>query len=121
MAGPTSRAPLAIDELIAMALLRSFRSSTICTRNDWRAGMSNALISPWSAVRTMISQSVMTCARVRPASASDWTAAAACVHTRSLRRLRRSTQTPANGPTANETIWPAKLTIPSNSADCVSR
>src|ERR1700722_5914622 len=43
--------------------------------------------------------------------ASDWSAAAACVHTSSLRRLRRSTQTPANGPTANETICPAKLTI----------
>ena len=38
MAGPTSRAPFAIEELMAMALLRSLRSSTICTRKDWRAG-----------------------------------------------------------------------------------
>ena len=45
MAGPISRAPLAIEELMAMALLRSLRSSTICTRKDWRAGMSKALIS----------------------------------------------------------------------------
>ncbi len=35
-----------------MALLRSFRSSTICTRNDWRAGMSNALIRPCKAAES---------------------------------------------------------------------
>ncbi len=94
-----------------MALLRSLRSSTICTRKDWRPGMSNALIKPCNAVSAMISQRVMTCARVSAARASDWTAAAACVHTSSLRRLRRSTHTPANGPSANETICPAKPTI----------
>ena len=121
MAGPISRAPLAIEELMAMALLRSFRSSTIWTRNDWRPGMSNALIKPCNAVSAMISQRVMTCASVSAAMASDWTAAAACVHTSSLRRLRRSTHTPANGPSANETICPAKLTMPSSSAECVRR
>ena len=71
MAGPISRAPLAIEELMAMALPRSLRSSTICTRKDWRPGMSKALINPWKAVRAMISRRVMTCARVSAARASD--------------------------------------------------
>ena len=31
-----------------MALPRSARSSTICTTNAWRAGMSKALTSPWN-------------------------------------------------------------------------
>ncbi len=71
MAGPISRAPFAIEELMAMALLRSLRSSTICTRNDCRPGMSKALIKPCKAVRAMISQRVMTCASVSAARASD--------------------------------------------------
>jgi len=44
--GPTSRATFTIDELIAIAFDRSLRSSTICTMNACRPGMSNALISP---------------------------------------------------------------------------
>ena len=44
--GPSRRAPLTIDELSAMALGRSSRSSTISTTNACRAGMSKALMSP---------------------------------------------------------------------------
>ena len=39
------RAPLNIDELSAMAFIRSSRS-TICTRNACRTGMSKALTTP---------------------------------------------------------------------------
>ncbi len=121
IAGPISRAPLTIDELIAMALPRSFLSSTIWMRNDCRAGISNALMSPWNTASAITSPSVMTCASVSAAIASDCAAAAACVHTRRLRRFSRSTQTPATGPNRNATIWPEKLTTPSNSAECVNR
>ncbi len=48
MAGPTSRAVCTIEELSAIALPRSFRSSTISITNAWRAGMSRALMKPWS-------------------------------------------------------------------------
>ena len=45
-AGPTIRLPLTMDEFSAMAFGKSARSSTICTTNAWRAGVSNALITP---------------------------------------------------------------------------
>ena len=47
-AGPTTRAPLNIDELSAIAFIRSPRP-TISAMNAWRAGMSNALTIPTSA------------------------------------------------------------------------
>ncbi len=71
MAGPISRAPLAIEELMAMALPRSVRSSTIRTRKDWRAGMSKALMKPCTTASAMISPKVMMCASVSAAKASD--------------------------------------------------
>ena len=83
--------------------------------------MSNALIKPCNAVSATISDSVITCASVSAASASDCTAAAACVATSSFLRSSRSTHTPANGPTINETICPAKLTTPSSNTECVIR
>ena len=45
IAGPTTRDALNIDELSAMAFIRSARP-TISTMKDWRAGMSNALTTP---------------------------------------------------------------------------
>jgi len=44
-----------------------------------------------------------------------------CVHTRTFWRLSRSTQTPAKGARRNVGICPAKLTVPSSSADPVRR
>jgi len=52
--------------------------------------------------------------------ASDWTAAAACVNTSSLRRLYFD-HTPATGPTAHETICTTKVTMTSSRAEGVSR
>ena len=52
--GPRSRAPLTIEELRAMALGRSARSSTISTTKACRAGMSNALITPCRSCRPAI-------------------------------------------------------------------
>ena len=44
--GPMMRLAFTIDELSAIAFGRSSRSSIICTTNAWRAGVSNALITP---------------------------------------------------------------------------
>ena len=52
--GPISRATLTMDELIAMAFDRSPRSSTICTMNAWRPGMSKALMMPCMTLRARI-------------------------------------------------------------------
>ncbi len=60
MAGPSSRAALTIDELSAMALGRSSRSSTIWTTIDCRAGMSKALMRPWKTLSARTCQTWMT-------------------------------------------------------------
>ena len=119
--GPMSRAMFTIDELMAMALPRSRRSSTICTRKAWRPGMSNALMTPCIALSTRIQWIVTRPESVSAARASDCTMASVCVHTRTFWRLSRSTQTPAKGARRNVGICPAKLTVPSSSADPVRR
>ena len=119
--GPTSRATFTIDELIAMALPRSPRSSTISTMNACRPGMSNALTMPCMTLKHQNHGIVMWPESVSAASASDCTMASVCVHTSTFRRSSRSTQTPANGANRNVGICPAKLTVPSSSADPVSR
>ena len=53
------RATLTMEELMAMALARSARSSTIWTMKDWRPGMSKALMRPWNALRARTSPMVM--------------------------------------------------------------
>ena len=121
MAGPISRAPLASDELRAMALPRSSRSSTICPTKICRRGASNALTRPWNTARARISPRVTTRARVRAARTSDWAAAAAWVHTSSRRRSIRSIQTPAKGARTKVGISPAKPTTPSSSEERVRR
>jgi hypothetical protein len=57
--GPTSRAMLTMDELIAIAFERSRRSSTICTMKDWRPGISNALMMPCMTLRARTQRIVM--------------------------------------------------------------
>ncbi len=131
--GPIRRATLTIEELMAMALERSLRSGlgppgepvrwgvTICTMNDWRPGMSKALMRPWKQLRIRISVMLMRCESVSHASSSDWTMARVWVQMRTWRRSERSTITPASGASRNVGIWPAKLTVPSSSADFVNR
>src|SRR6202041_3629768 len=55
------------------------------------------------------------------ASAKDCSMARACVTSKTLRRLRRSTQTPAKGANRNVGICPAKPTTPSRKAEPVRR
>ena len=52
--GPTSRAMFTMDELMAMALERSLRSSTMVTMKAWRPGISKALMMPCITLSTSI-------------------------------------------------------------------
>ena len=96
--GPMIRLPLTIDEFSAIAFGRSARSSTISTTNAWRAGVSNALMTPCTTCSSEdrphgdhVPDSVST------ASASDCSIDRTCVTTRMRWRSQRSTSTPANG------------------------
>ncbi len=71
MEGPRIRLAFTIEELSAMALGRSARSSIMVTTNAWRAGVSNALITPWHTWRPSTMGTVMMPASARTASASD--------------------------------------------------
>ena len=51
-AGPTMRAMLKIIEFMAMAFIRSRRSSTISTASEWRAGASKELAMPRPTARS---------------------------------------------------------------------
>ena len=112
---------MTIDELIAMAFCRSRLSSTIITMKDWRPGMSKAFTQP--CMMLMISRRgiVMWPESVNAARVSDWIIDRVCVHTSTWRRFSRSTHTPAKGASRKVGIWPAKLTVPSKSAEPVSR
>ena len=65
--GPTSRAPLNIAELRAMALLRSSLFSTMSMTKDCRVGMSKALMMPRHALSTKRCHTAMRCVSVRNA------------------------------------------------------
>ena len=88
-------------------------SSVSYWANDWREIGREGLVEGPHAGRprrldgdaeAMLTQVLTDDRQTDGYAASDWTAPAACVHTSSLRRLRRSTHTPANGPSKNETI-----------------
>ena len=51
-AGPMIRAPFIIEELSAIAFMRSSRP-TISTTNAWRIGTSKALMAPSNVAKTM--------------------------------------------------------------------
>ena len=55
MLGPRMRLAFTIEELRAMALGRSARSSIISTTKDCRAGVSNELITPCTSCSAMTS------------------------------------------------------------------
>jgi hypothetical protein len=119
--GPSRRAALNIDELSAMALGRSARSSIISTTKACRPGMSKELIRPWKAASSSTSTTVMRPVSVSTASAADCAMARTCVTTRTRRRSQRSTSTPATGPSRKLGICDEKLTAPSRKAGCGSR
>jgi hypothetical protein len=119
-AGPTTRAPLNIEELSAMALTRSSRP-TISTTNDCRAGMSNALVTPSSAAITKRCQTSTTPVSVRAASAAASSIAVVCVKTMMRWRLCRSATAPPTDASRKTGICPEKLTKPSSTADPVRR
>ncbi len=121
MAGPTRRALLKFDELRAMALPRSARSSIIRTTNAWRVGISTALTTPWKSARPMIHGIVMWSLRVRAAIASDCAIASTCTTMSTLCRSHRSTHTPASGGRMSEGAWLANATTPSRNSESVRR
>jgi len=115
------RLAFTIDELRAIALGRSARSSTISTTKACRAGVSKALTTPWKALRRRIQVTSIVRVRARPASANDCSIERTWVTQRTRYRPQRSTQTPARGASRNVGIWPAKPTRPSTDADPVRR
>ena len=104
-----------------MALGTSARPSTIATTKACRAGVSKALIIPWSTCRPMISPTVMTPANVSTASASDWRSDSTCVTRSTLRRSHRSTNTPVTGARKSVGTCPANPTTPRRRSDPVRR
>lgn len=121
MAGPTSRALLKFEELSAMALLRSARSSIIRTTKACRVGISTALTTPWNSVRPMIHGMLISPLSVSAARASDWAMASSWVTMSTLWRSNRSSHTPANGGRNSDGACPEKLTRPSRKAESVRR
>ena len=93
IAGPTTRAPLTIEELSAIALLRSSRP-TISTTNDWRAGMSKALTMPRQVARTKTCHTRTWPLRVSTASVSGSNIEIDWVRMRMRRRSARSATMP---------------------------
>src|SRR2546430_11276441 len=79
-AGPTIRAALNMDELSAIAFMRS-SLPTSSTMNAWRAGMSNALTTPKNTASTMTCHVVTLPVHTSTASASASSICRACVHT----------------------------------------
>ena len=96
-AGPTSRAPLNMAELRAMALVRSSFRSTMSITKACRVGMSKALTKPRQNPRTKICQTAMWPVRVSTPSMAAWIMASRFVRRSSRRRSHRSTKTPARG------------------------
>ena len=60
MDGPSNLAALTMEEFKAIALARYFFFSTISIKNDWRAGVSHALIQPSNKLKRMICHIFMT-------------------------------------------------------------
>ncbi len=67
IAGPTTRAPLNIEEFSAIAFGRS-SLPTICTRKACRIGTSNAFTIPTRNAMAINSHSLIKCVSVSPAS-----------------------------------------------------
>ena len=96
-AGPTTRAPLNIAELIATALPIS-RGPTISMANAWRTGMSTALAQPSSTASRMIIQTSTTPVAVSTVRMTASTIIVACTASNVWRLGSTSARTPANRP-----------------------
>ena len=118
--GPITRALLNIDEFSAMAFIKSSRP-TISTRNDCRAGTSNALTTPIIAAIAINSPTVIRLVKVKNDSMEARIIELTWVATMMLRRFIRSATNPPIGPSRNMGIWPANATVPSSSDDPVRR
>ena len=71
--GPSNLAALTIEEFKAIALARYFFFSTISIKNDWRAGVSQALIEPSNKLKSMICQIMITPVKKSNANSSACT------------------------------------------------
>ncbi len=94
--GPSTRAPLTIAELSAMAFSRSSRP-TISRTNDWRAGMSNAFTMPRHVARTKICHTRTWPLSVSAASVNGKSMDTVCVTTMTRCLLKRSATMPPRG------------------------
>ena len=97
IAGPTIRAVLKTAEFSATALATSLRP-TISTTNDWRVGMSTALVIPSSSARTMICQTSTRPVAVSPNRTNARIICTTCVTIRVGRLGSASAMRPPNRP-----------------------
>src|ERR1035441_5091719 len=109
MAGPTTRDALNMEELSAMAFIRS-RLPTISTMKDWRAGISKEFAVPSRAERTKMCQMRTDPESVSAASTKASNMEAVCVAMTMWRRLYRSATMPPTADKRKTGICPANPT-----------
>jgi hypothetical protein len=119
--GPTSRPLFIRNEFRAMAFGRSSWLPTIRPIRDCRAGVSNAITTPYRNPRVRICHdwSVPVSARMPRVSACKDASACATIMIR--RRSKRSLSNPANGVNRSSGIWLQNATSPSISPEPVVR
>ncbi len=118
-AGPITRAPLNIAELIATALPTS-RAPTISIANAWRTGMSTAFAQPRSRASTMIIQTSTTPVSVSTVRTIASSIITTCTASSVCRFGRTSASTPANSPSTITGRNCAPATTPSQNGSPVS-
>ncbi len=119
IAGPTTRAPLKIEEFSAIAFGRS-SFPTIWTRNAWRIGTSNAFTIPTRNAMTINSHSLINFVSVNPASTNARIIEMVCVAITPRSRSYRSPTYPPIDERNSIGTWLAKPNTPSSAADPVS-
>ncbi len=117
-AGPTTREPLTIAELIATAFPMSSRPTSSMT-NAWRTGMSTALATPSRKARPRIIHNSTRPVMTRTARIDARTIIVVCVQIRTRRLGSASAATPANRPRKMTGPYWATAVIPSQSGSCV--
>ncbi len=114
------RAPLTIDELSAIALIRSLRP-TMSIRNACRAGMSNALTSPSRPASRKICQICTAPLSVNRARVKARIIDAVCVATIIRWRWKRSATLPPTGASRKTGNCPVNPISPRRIGDFVRR
>src|SRR4051794_29014620 len=97
IAGPTIRAALKMEELRAMAFVKS-SGPTNSTAKAWRVGMSNALTTPRMSARAKTCQSWIVFVQIRMAVTAETRPNVVWVMSRVVRLGNRSAATPPNNP-----------------------